>query len=67
MIISYPVVKIVIDTLPDIPTEGLTAEDVPDLTERVRNMMLERLREINKLTDKTEPTSRHVETSSSTP
>ncbi|XP_038064685.1 1-acyl-sn-glycerol-3-phosphate acyltransferase alpha-like [Patiria miniata] len=44
-------VEIVLDTLPDVPTEGLTADDVPELTEKVRDMMLQRFREISKLTD----------------
>ena len=31
--------KVIVSCLPPIPTEGLTAEDVNDLTERARNAM----------------------------
>ncbi|XP_038066298.1 1-acyl-sn-glycerol-3-phosphate acyltransferase alpha-like [Patiria miniata] len=36
-----------VDVLPSVPTKGLTADDVPDLTENVRDSMLKRFYEIS--------------------
>ncbi|XP_033647496.1 1-acyl-sn-glycerol-3-phosphate acyltransferase alpha-like [Asterias rubens] len=44
---KFDKVKIKVDILPSVSTKGLTAEDVPELTERVRDMMLKRFREIS--------------------
>lgn len=43
--------KIYIDILPPIPTEGLTEKDIPELMEKVRSVLTEGIKEVNKKAD----------------
>lgn len=39
--------EVIIEAMPEISTEGLTAKDVNDLVQRVRNMMIDKYNELN--------------------
>ena len=39
--------KVIVECLPPVSTEGLTAEDVTELTEKVRNSMLDAFKRIS--------------------
>ena len=45
---STPTGPVLVEILPPIPTTGLTKDDVTDLTEKTRNLMLESFDRLNK-------------------
>jgi lysophosphatidate acyltransferase len=40
--------EVIIEALPEIPTKGLTLEDINELMERTRQIMIDKFTEINK-------------------